>query len=101
MIIVPHIGSGVCFHRPELVGRGMMVDLWFSSLSSTVSVQMFLGFVVGPLSFWDRRPTGFPCDASIGVRESGHSKCVYFGLQFSLAPRGHLEQTHREVLKFS
>lgn len=39
--------------------------------------------------------------ASIGVRESGHSKCVYFGLQFSLAPWGHLEQTHREDLKFT
>lgn len=71
-------------HCPALFLSRCFWDLWWDHCHSGTDI-----------------PLGFPVDASIGVRESGHSKCIYFGLKFSLAPWGHLEQTHREVLKFS
>lgn len=49
----------------------------FLSLSNTFSVQMFLDFVVGPLSSWDRRPTGFPCDGSAGARENRDTQSMF------------------------
>jgi len=80
----------------QLVWRGV----------STVSPTLFLSRCFWIL-WWDHCPlgTGVPLGSHVMVLLEQERietlKYVYFGLRFSVAPQGHLEQTHGEVLEFS